>query len=297
MGQIQPLGKLITRAVSADESALCYVKINPHPPQVTTDAGAEITTATVQVTANNLTLLVNTAAETVIGTYTGNSGADNTATFGDTNCATIQELLNVLNGIAPGQTSVVRRWRAGLGDFRPQFAIGTGDGLATAAANAMLGYDQGLICLADSSALASANTIAIGLGTDRAKSGRGQTIPDHFESDYTSTVAGVKTPVRSAARRIEDQPGQANLQVVLVDLSILASFATTGAATVYDDAGNTLASYNLGTAAFHLNSGGRYDRDNPAVVGPPGSPLFIEITGTGALTDGTCTAIGYERIA
>ena len=82
--------------MAADQSALCYVKINPHPPVVTEDDGTAITSATVQVTANNLTLLVNTAAETVIGTYTGNSGADNTATFGDTNCATIQELMDVI---------------------------------------------------------------------------------------------------------------------------------------------------------------------------------------------------------
>jgi len=297
MGRMQPINfKPITRSVLADTSALCYVKIQSMGPLVTTDAGAEITTATVQVTSNDLTLLVNTAAETVIGTYTGNSGADNTATFGDTNCSTIQELLNVLNGVATGQSSVIRRWRAGLGDFRPQFVIGTGDGLATAAANAMLGRgSDGLICLADSSALASANTLAIGLGTDRAREGGGQNFPDHFETDYTSTTGGVKTPVRSSARRIEDQPGQAGTQVVLTDLQVGALFATTKIATVYDDAGNILKSWALGAAT--AIPGGPFTAENPAVAGPVGSPLFIEITGTGGFTDGTCTASGYTRIA
>lgn len=296
MTRLREVYKQLSRSVAADESAICHVKINPHPPAVSTDAGAEITTATVQVIATDLTLLVNTAAETVIGTFTGNSAADNVATFADNN-ATVQELLNILNGVAAGQTSVVRRWRAGLGDFRPQFVLDATSGLATAAANAMLGYAEGLICLADSSGLPSANTLAIGLGTDRAVSGGAQRIPDHFESDYSSTTAGVKLPVRSAGRKVEDQPGQALYQVALTDLQIAASFATTGLATVFDDAGNTLKAWNIGTAAFSIPGSGDWTAENPAVIGPPGSPLFIEITGTGALTDGTCTATGFQRLA
>jgi hypothetical protein len=163
----------------------------------------------------------------------------------------------------------------------------------------MLGRDvEGLQCLADSSALASSNTLAIGLGTDRGKEGGGQLIPDHFESDYSSTTAGVKTPVRSFDRRVEDMPGQARYQVALTNLIVGASYATSGVATVYDNAGNTLAVWSdLGTAAWNVPGVGQWNRENPILVGPPGSPLFIEITGTGALTDGTCTAVGFVRIA
>ncbi len=296
--RMRPLGKQISRSIiGADVSALCHLKINATPPVVETDAGAEITTATCQVTTNNLTLLVNGSAETVIGTYTGNSGADNVTVFGDTNCATIQELLDVLNGVAPGQSSVVRRWRAGLGDFRPQFVIGSGDGLATAAANCMLGPDaDGLQCLADTSNLA-AITMAMGLGTDRARRGGGQSFPDKFESDHSGTVGGVKSPVRSAGRMVEEHPNQPLTQVALTNILLNLSFNTTGVLTVYDNLGNTLYSWNVGTAAANVPGSGEYTADNPICMGPPGSPLFLEFVGTGAITAGVCTAVGYERIA
>lgn len=298
--RVRPLNfKQIQRSVATDESAICHVKINPAQPPVQTDAGAEITLATVEGQANLIDLQVNGGAETVIGTYTGNTGADNQVVYGDAGATdTVAGVIAALNGVAAGQTAAVRRWRAGLGDFRPQFVLGAGDGDVIAPTNAMLGNGnvEGFAVLAESTALASVDMLAIGLGTDRARAGRGQQIPDHLESDYESTTAGVKTPIRSAARKIEDQPGQASYQVVLTDLQVGALFASTKVATVFDNAGNTLMSWALGAATAIPNSG-LYTAENPAVVGPPGSPLFIEITGTGAFTDGTCTAIGYERLA
>jgi len=298
MGRIAPINfKPVSRSAAADGSALCYARFNAdRDPVPTTDAAAAITAATIEVQANLIDLQVNGAAETVIGTYTGNSGTDGQAVFGDTNCATVGELIAVLNGLAPGQTSAVRRWRAGLGDFRPQFVIGTGDGLVLAASNALLGRNhQGLALQADSSALASANTISVGLGIPFAKEGGGQSIPDHFESEYSSTTAGVRTPVRSAGRRIDEQPGLARFQVYVTDIQVGALFATTKVVTAYDNAGNTLKVETLGSGTA-IAGAGNYSVDNPWVVGPPGSPVWLEVTGTGAFTDGTVSASGYIRV-
>ncbi len=301
MGRIAPLGhKHISRSAAEDTSVLCYLRGNADrspPPQ--TGAGADITAMTAEVTTNLVALTVNGSAETVIGTYTGNSGSDNQAVFGDTNCATIQQLLNVLNGVATGQSSVVRRWRAGLGDFRPQFVIGTGDGTVAAAANALLGRgEEGLALLADSSNLASASTIAVGLGIPFAKEGGGQSIPDHFETDFSSTVAGVRTPVRNSGRLTEDQPGRATFQVLVTDIQCGMAHATTKVVTAYDNLGNTLKAEAVTiTAGGTIAGTGRWDADNPWVVGPPGSPVWIEVTGTGGLTDGTLTVSGFVRVA
>lgn len=301
MGRIDPIGhKHISRSAAADQSALCYLRINADrspPPQ--TDGGADITAATAEVTTNLIALTVNGSAETVIGTYTGNSGTDAQAVFGDTNCATIQQLLDVLNGVQTGQTSAIRRWRAGLGDFRPQFVIGTGDGLVLAAANAMLGRnEEGLALQADTSNLASASTVAVGLGIPFAKEGGGQSIPDHFESDASSTVAGVRTPVRNAGRLTEDQPGRATFQVLVTDIQCGMAWDTTKVVTAYDNLGNTLKAEAVTiTAGGTIAGTGRWDADNPWVVGPPGSPVWIEVTGTSSFTDGTLTVSGFIRVA
>ena len=302
MAQLPPLGKQFNNTRSADQSALCYIKTNTGLPLATTDAGAALTASTVEVQANQLLFTVNGAAETTIGTYTGNSGADNAIVFADANIANIQRLINTINGRgvghpAPSAATYLRRWRAGLGDFRPQFVIGAGDGLVTAAANSMLGRgDDGLAALADSSGLAAANTISIGCGVGRALEGGGQQIPDHFESDYESDTAGNKTPTRFPERRVEDQPAQASFQVVITDIKVGALFATTKLVTVYDNAGNTLKTESLG-AATSIAGSGDWSRENPYVTGPVGSPLWVEISGTGAFTDGACTVSGFRNIA
>ncbi len=300
MGAITPRGfKQVARVVAADQSSICRLRFNAgRLPIPQTDAGADVTAATMEVTANTLVFLVNAGAETVIGTYTGNSGADNVLTFGDTNCATVAQLIACINGQAPGQASGFRRWRAGLDDFRPQHVLGTGDGLVTAAANAMLGTDvQGLAVLADSSALATANVQSMGIGVPGARRGGGQTIPDHFETGFTSTTAGVRTPVREAGISIENQPGQANFQVFITDVQAQIAHTTTKVITAYDNAGNILQQEGVAAAANGTIAGtGNFNIDNPWAVGPPGSPVWVEVTGTGGVaTAGSTSAFGYIR--
>lgn len=293
----KPKSFSITRA--EDGSSLCRAKWNYFTN--VNAAGNPVTAATIEVAANSLLFTVNGAAETIIGTYTGNSGADNEIVFADGNIATIANLIRAINGGAPGHpaktdATYLRRWRAGLADFRPQFVIGAGDGLVTAAANALLGRGSaGLALLADSSGLASTNLISVGCGVPGAEEGGGQYLPDHFESDYEVTTAGVKTPTRDEIRRREEQVGRPRLSVFLTDIQVGALFATTKVARVYDDQGNLLKSWNLG-AAVAVPGSGQFDFKNPLVVGPPGSPLWVEVSGTGAFTNGDVTVSGFLRV-
>jgi len=301
--QVTPKGKAFSRTVNADESALCYVKFNPY--KLTNAAGATVTAATVEVEANDLLFTVNGTAETVIGTYTGNSGADNAVVFVDGNIASVKNLIDTINGSGvghPGPTSstYLDRWRAGYGDFRPGFVIGAGDGLVTAAANALLGRGtDGLACLADSSALGTANTFSVGVGTDHAREGAGSVIPDHFDSDYiqSSVSAGTEaTRIRSAARRQEEQPGLAGFQVYITGIHFGAAYATNAKViTVYDKDNNVVYQEVLGSGTG-LAAASNYSVDNPVCVGPVGSPLFVEGVGTGALTDGPLTVQAYIRV-
>lgn len=296
--------KPATRTVGADESALCYVKWNPY--KRTNAAGATVTAATVEVTANGLVFQVNGADETVIGTYTGNSADDNDIVFGDTNLTTVKNLVDTINGRGVGHPAATSddyldRWRAGYGDFRPGWTIGSGDGIVLAAANALLGRGvEGIKVEGDSSALATANTLSVGIGTDRAIEGRGQTIPDHFDSDYltNSVSAGTEaTRTRFPERRQEEQPGLALFQVYIVGIHFGAAYATDAkVVSVYDKDDNLLYQEALGSGN-NLGAADKYSIDNPIVVGPPGSPLFVEGVGTGALTDGPLTVSAFIRVA
>jgi hypothetical protein len=287
----------ITRAL--DGSSLCRVKWNPFA--TVNAAGDVVTAATIEQASGSILFTVNGAAETIIGTYTGNSGADNEVVFVDTNVATVQNLIRVINGRGVGHpaktaATYLRRWRAGLADFRPQFVIGAGDGLVVAPANALLGRSSvGLPMLADSSGLASADLISIGCGVPGAEEGGGQYLPDHFESDYEVTTSGVKTPTRDEARRREEQPGRPLFQVLLTDIQVGVLFATTKVVRVFDDAGNLLKSWSLG-AAVAVPGSGQFSAQNPLVRGPGGSPLWVEVSGTGGSTAGDVTVSGYMRV-
>lgn len=298
MARVSPLNfKPISRTVTAaDTSVLFYVKWDTAPGNLTNAAGTTATAATVANADASVDFQINGVNETEIGTYTGNTGSDHQVMYLDG--ATVQGMIDRVNGTDTGVT----RWRAGLGDFRPQFVVDADSGIVVAAANAMLGAGvEGLPVYGDTSELSSVNALAVGLGTDRAIEGRGQSFPDHFQSGYTSTVAGVETAVRERTRQQERQPGHPKTQVVLTDIQTNASFATTSQMAVYDDAGNLLKAWDFGitggTPLSSIPGSGTFSADNPAVVGPPGSPLFVEFTGTGALTGAMLSAYGYERIA
>ena len=295
--------KFESRTVTDDQSALCWVKWNP---DVTTiaDGSTAVTAARMQVQANLVNFDLNGTADTEVGTYSGNTGGDDEVVLAD--AGTVQGLLDRINGVVDGATAGtavgITRYIAGLGDFRPQFVIGTGDGLAVALTNILLGKNNspggtegdGLEVFADSSALASADTIAVAIGTSRARDGAGAQIPDLRALGYTSTTAGVTTKVRESIRSREEHPFTTTFETRLTGVTIAALHATTKIVTVYDDAGNTLYTEALGAATV-LDGAERFNFDNPIAVAQ--GPIFVELTGTGGLTDGNLMAQGYVRVA
>lgn len=282
-----------TRTVFEDESRLCRVKYWRGLSAV----DVEVTSATVQVTVNLLTFLVNTIAETVIGTYTGNSGGDNQVVYVDANVASIQNLVDTINGLGTGHptgANLYRRMRASMGDYRPGFVIGNGDGLAAAAANILLGDTlDGYEVFADSSGLAVANTFSIGVGVPTCRPGTGPRLFDHFESDYVVTTAGVRTPQRFPTVQ-QTRFDAAKYQVQIDSIHCGATFANNdNVLRVFDIDDNLLWAYALGAATdVPVNVLGA---DQP-IMGPAGSPLFVEAAGTGALTDGPFTVAGFTRM-
>lgn len=293
--------KPISRALSGvDQSVLCRLKWNPREENEV--GGTKIDDADMAVGANSITLRAQAiggslTGDTAANSYTGASGAAGEIVFADANIASVQNLIDAINGVAAGQTAS-RRWRAGLADFRPQFVIGALDGLVTSAAKALLGeFDEGLPVLADASALGSVNMIAIGLGTERALAGAGQSFPDHFQSEFTVNAAGERVDVRAAARRRAEQPGLAKTQVILTGASVGVAYATNKQFSVYDDDGNLLFREEMGGGSGNtaLDNAAAYDENHPIAISRPGGALFIEVTGTGALTDGPVTVQGFER--
>lgn len=95
---------------------------------------------------------------------------------------------------------------------------------------------------------------------------------------------------------LEEQPGRPRFQVILTDVLVGALFATTKIVRVYDQAGTILKSVSLG-AATSIPGSGQFDAKNPWVIGTPGSPLWVEVSGTGAFTDGDVTVSGFVRAA
>lgn len=280
--------KSVSRTVTDDQSALCWVKWNPD--LLVGEDGSTVTTAArMQVTVNLVNFDINGVADTTIGTYDSNSGSDDEIPFADG--ASVQGLLDRINSTEIG----VRRYIAGLGDFRPGHVIGTGDGLAVGLTNIMLGHrSDGLQVFADTSGLAINLLFAAAIGTSRARSGAGQQIPDHRESGYTSTTAGVVTKVREPNRSREVYPFTTTFESRLTGIHFAAAYNTNAkVVSVYDIDDNLLFQEVLGSANV-LAADERYSFENPIVVAQ--GPLFVEATGTGALTDGPLTIQGFTRI-
>ena len=277
------------RSVTDDQSVLAWVKWNPRH-TFDLDGSTAVTAARMQVQANLVNFDVNGVADDAIGTYTSNSGSDDQVVFAD--AATVQGLLDRINSTEVG----VQRYQAGLGDFRPQFVIGTGDGLAVALTNILLGhYHDGLQIFADSSGLATANLMAAAIGTSRARFGKGARVPDYFDTGYTSTTAGVVTKVRESARSREEYPFNTVFETRLVGIHFAAAYATNAKTiNVFDDQGNTLYTEVLGSGN-NLSNADRYNFDNPIAMAK--GPIFVEASGTGALTDGPLAIQGYVRVA
>lgn len=293
--RVTPNIKRFTRLVTADTPILCRLKYWRGLSAV----GAQVTVATVQVAANNLTFLINTIAETIIGTYTGNSGGDNQVVFVDAapSVGTVGNLIDVINGLGPGHpvgVNLYRRMRASLGDWRPGWVIGNGDGLAAGPDDILLGDNSdGYEVLADTSELATADTLSVCIGGPTCRRGSGPQVFDHFESDYVTTTAGVTTPQRESVVQ-QERFDSARFQVVIDSIHAGMLHATNDKRIrVYDINDNLVWTYQLNALdqppANILN-------ENITIDGPMGSPLFVELDGSGGFTDGPLQVSGFIRV-
>lgn len=228
--------------------------------------------------------------------YTSNAGSAGTITLGDTNANSVQDLINIFNGVGVGQTAF-RRWKAALGDFPPAFVLGSDDLLTRAATQCLLGRnDAGVPLFADGSQLAGFIGQFIGIGTSRgaADGAVSQGFPQYFEDiPGSSTTASVNTPVRSSALqpRKSQEAITARKQYRITGYSVAAVITTSTIFTVRDIDNNIIAQHSFTSGAALAFQ----DLSEQPIVGPIGSPLFCSATGTTLSTDGGFYVRAEER--
>jgi len=292
---IEGPGKYFSRSVGEDEGVMCYAKYVARQ----NAAGVDVTAATIAQAVNGLLFTVNAAGEVVIGTYTGSTAAANGINYVDANIGTIRNLIDTINGLGAGMVAAgttFNRWKAGLGDFRPGYVIGAGDGNVVAAANALLGEDHvGMAITANQTAHADVEIQSIGIPLIGTARGTGLLLPDHFESDYRSTTLGVVTRNRFSQRRRQEEQPTSQMQVYITGIHMGAQWGTTRLIEVYDVWDNLIWTYNPLLVVNDVPDE-VVGWSNP-IVGPMGSPLFVESTGTGAFAVSPLTVSGRVNVA
>jgi hypothetical protein len=134
--------------------------------------------------------------------------------------------------------------------------------------------------------------MSAGIGTPATIEGRGAEAWDHFETEYLSTVAGVRYP-RRMADLSKERFGSTLMQCSITRVAAQMAFATTKVLRIYDVWNNLLFTEGLVVTALGVSE--LISEENP-LVGPMGSPLFVEIGGTGGYTDGNLAVTGYVRM-
>lgn len=303
-------GKNFSFVKAADESIAFYVKNVSKLDQ----AGAELTAADVQsVTASDLVRLrLNGAGDTDINSYTGATGAAGEVVYTDGNANTIQELIDVINDLAVGQlpwtSSSSRRWRAALGDVPPLYALTAADLLNQASpVNTLVGLNSvGVPVFMDISALASANEMYIGIGTEQGtKKGGGPVAPDYFEDipgvSGTSGFAS-NTPDRSR-RKAKQNDAAVVTSVNSVVIEVIQAFQVYAnndkVISVFTEDQDPATDTPIYEEVFGAATASAVLTGQPGaatIVGPPGKRLFVRSQGTGAFTNGSFVVTGhYEQ--
>ena len=289
------LGRKVSRSVLEDGSALLAVKWNRYA--LNDEAGVKASTATITQAADDLQFLVNAADDTGISSYDSATLAG-AVTYADTAADSIQETIDIINGVGLGQPSAgsagySTRWRAGLGDFRPGFVLDATSGLVVAATNAMLGGESEGLVVNGATAGLPVVAYGVGLGTGRAQSGGGQVYADHFESDYFSDTSGNRFRVRNARRQREAQPGLSEFRVAITEINADMVATTSKVVNIYDVDDNLLGVFPAIAGAGTIAG----ISESAPFVGPAGSPLFVECVVDAITTDGPLTVTGEIRIA
>lgn len=253
--------------------------------------GGQVTAATVQQAANNITFRQGegggaVVVDTDIDSYTGatGAGAAGTVTYADPNANSIIETINCINGVGVGSTAQ-RRYRAALGDLPPAFALGAGFGLVVAQTNILLGLSHpGLGIIADTSGMTAGvgtDVMSIGIGTSfGCIEGAGWVWPDYFEDiPGSSTTGSVNTPLRSASLRPRkaDEAVTRNKQFRITGFAANAWYTVDMQFEVRDINNNVIWAEPLTAAAATAFQ----DRSDNPILGPVGSPLFAALTSAG----------------
>jgi hypothetical protein len=280
----------------ADNSVLYYVKCIADEGLT---AGNPANSATITVAGDLVTYQIAEAAGSLANDtgidYTSNSGSAGTATLADTNFNSVQDAINVSNGVGVGQTAF-RRWKAALGDFPPAYALTSGDALARAATQCLRGRnDAGVSIFADTSALATMQlNVGIGTSLGATDGASPRSFPDYYEDiPGSSTTASVNTPVRSSASqpRKSQEAVTARKQYRITGWAVGAVITTSTLFTVRDIDNNIIWQEPFTSGAVVTFQ----DISERPIVGPIGSPLFVSVQGTTLTTDGSFYVRAEER--
>lgn len=296
--------KRFSFVVAPDESVAFRAKVVSR----LTSGGVEVTTGDLQsVSASDLVRFrLNAAGDTGISSYTGASGAAGEVVYTDANANTIQEVLDNINGVGVGQTAF-NRWRAALGDVPPKYALTAGDLLNQGAVvSTLVGLNHvGVPVYLDSSALAVANEMWVGLGTEwGTKKGGGLFAPDYFEDiPGESTTAGFASNQADRSRTKAKQNDEAVVasvnRVVIEKITWAAAFANNDKIiSVFTEDQDPATDPPIYEETYGSANSGDLDGSYGGfrVVGPPGKRLFVRGQGTGAFTPGTLVVTGhYEQ--
>jgi hypothetical protein len=302
----KPFSRVLT---GQDTSRLFYAKLVGRA----NATGVELTLASMQAVnaSNYIEFLLNGVGDPDINDYTGTAGAAGRITITDANADSVGEVIDIINGIGAGQDGGFsvggsRRWRANLADFPRKYALTTLDLLNQAAVvSLMLGSRHpGLSVFGDSSALANVEERWVGIGTEGGTvKGSGLVSPDYFEDipGETTTTTKIGSPsgdrTRQKAKRNDESGVASRYSVVIHTIRTGVVFATTKRIQVFTEDQNPatdvpfyqedIAGAAVGSAVYAGLPGG------PILVGPPGKVLFVRVTGTGAVTDGSVSVLGY----
>lgn len=281
--------KVFSRVVNADLARFASVKFVGED----NAAGAEPTSADIQqnLAANTITFRINLAAEGM-NTYTGAAGGAGVIDCDDGPAATIQGLLNIINGIGtgmplPGAAGYNRRWRAALADYPPLWAITAGDLLNDGVArDALLGRgSSGIGIFADTTGLPF-DDLFCGIGTEAGVGeGFGLVVPDYFE-DYpgvtgiTGYASNVPDRTRQRAKQNDDGVQVAAWTPVIRTIELWSTWAGNDAVVeIWDATQDPITGIPLYTTTYGLTTGlsavftgavGAFQ-----YVGRPGIPLFV----------------------
>jgi hypothetical protein len=160
----------------------------------------------------------------------------------------------------------------------------------------------------DQSALATADDMWVGIGTERGTiKGSGLVQPDFFEDiPGTSTVSGFSSNTPDRSRRVakmNEETVVVSQNTVVISLIVVSTlFATTKVISIFHEGQDPATDAPLFQEAITANDATSRsavltgEANGFRLVGPPGKALFVLVSGTGGFTAGSVMVSGhYEQ--